>query len=285
LGYDIKNRVLVVNKAEARVVCRIFEDFVEPRSSTEIARRLSAEQVGTKAWTTQDGRHNPGARIDKKYLHKVLQNRVYLGEISHKGNWYPGQQEPIIDLGLWGRVHEILSEGGHERAAASKVRGRTPALLRGLVYAPGGERMYPTLTRKNGRQYRYYASKSEFRFGAAARTCGWVPADEVEAVMIAQIKTVLGSPEAIASVCRVIEHQGSVLDEAKVVLSMSRLGDVWERLFPAERHRIVSLMIERVDLVPGGLTIKWRALGWKALIGEFAPETLGAELVELEETA
>lgn len=64
---------------------------------------------------------------------------------------------------------------------------------------------------------------------------------------------------------------------------MSRLGDVWEWLFSAERHRIVNLMIERVDLVPGGLKIKWRALG-KALIGEFAPETLGAELAELEET-
>jgi site-specific DNA recombinase len=47
----------------------------------------------------------------------------------------------------------------------------------------------------------------------------------------------------------------------------------------------VSLTIQRVDLVQGGLKIKWRAVGWKALIGEFAPETLGAELVELEETA
>jgi len=107
----------------------------------------------------------------------------------------------------------------------------------------------------------------------------------VEAAAVGQIKTVLAGPEAIASVCRVIKRQGAAIDEAQVVLSMSRLGDVWERLFPAERHRIVSLMIERVDLVPGGLKIKWRALGWKALIGEFAPETLGAEFVELEETA
>ncbi|MGC1951512.1 MAG: recombinase family protein, partial [Gammaproteobacteria bacterium] len=64
-----------------------------------------------------------------------------------------------------------------------------------------------------------------------------------------------------------------------------RLGDVWERLFAAERQRLVSLMIERVDLVEDVLKIKWHALGWQALIGEFAPATLGAELVEQEATA
>ncbi|MGH8571103.1 MAG: recombinase family protein [Gammaproteobacteria bacterium] len=285
LGYDVKNRLLVVNEAEARVVRRIFEDFVKLRSSTEIARRLTTEGIGTKTWMTREGRHNPGARIDKKYLHKVLRNRIYLGEISHKGSWYPGQHPSIIDPGLWGRVHEILAEDAHARSAATQVRGRTDALLRGLLYAPGGERMYPTFTRKNGRQYRYYVSKSELRFGAAAKTYERIPADELEAAAVAQIKTVLASPEVIAAVCRIIERQGARLDEVQVVLSMSRLGDVWEQLFPAERHRIVNLMIERVDLVQGGLKIKWRTLGWKALIGEFAPETLGAELVELEETA
>ena len=66
---------------------------------------------------------------------------------------------------------------------------------------------------------------------------------------------------------------------------MTRLGDAWDQLFSIEQHRIVNLMIERIDLVAGGLKIKWRELGWKALIKEFAPSTIGAELVELEEVA
>ncbi len=68
----------------------------------------------------------------------------------------------------------------------------------------------------------------------------------------------------------------------QAVMALHRLGDVWERLYPAERHRIVNLMVERVDLVPGGLKVSWRELGWKALIGEFAPDSIGAELVEME---
>lgn len=102
---------------------------------------------------------------------------------------------------------------------------------------------------------------------------------------MAQIKTVLASPESIAAVCAFIKKNGAQLDESSAVMAMHRLGDVWEQLFPAERHRIVHLMIDRVDLVPTGLKVKWREVGWKELIGEFAPESIGAELIELEVAA
>ncbi len=61
---------------------------------------------------------------------------------------------------------------------------------------------------------------------------------------------------------------------------------MWERLFPAERHRIANLMIERVDLVNDGerqgIKVKWREVGWDALIGEFVPGEIGAEMLEVE---
>jgi len=55
--------------------------------------------------------------------------------------------------------------------------------------------------------------------------------------------------------------------------------------YPAEQHRIVHLMIERVDLLPGGLKVTWRELGWKDLLGEFAPDSIGVELLEREALA
>ena len=79
--------------------------------------------------------------------------------------------------------------------------------------------------------------------------------------------------------------QGTPLDEAPIVLSLRQLGEVWEQLYAAERHRIVNLMIERIDLVNGGLKITWHPLGWRALLPEFAPQTIGAEVVELEAVA
>ena len=55
---------------------------------------------------------------------------------------------------------------------------------------------------------------------------------------------------------------------------------------PVITHRIANLMIERIDLVHTdemqGIKVKWRELGWDALIGEFAPRSIGAELLEVE---
>jgi len=255
---------------------------VSPTVASPRARIKPPPGSTTKAWTTQDGRTRNDARIDKKYLHKLLRNRIYLGESSHKGTWYPGAHPAIIDHGLWGKVHELLAKDGHARSVETKIRSRTDALLRGLLYAPTGERMYPTYSRKNGRKYRYYVSKSEVRYGAGGKTYERIPADEVEAAAVAQIKSVRASPEAITAVCQFIQRNGAQITEDVAVMAMHRLGDMWERLYPAERHRIVNLMVERVDLVPGGLKVNWRELGWKALIGEFAPDSIGAKLVEVE---
>jgi hypothetical protein len=66
---------------------------------------------------------------------------------------------------------------------------------------------------------------------------------------VAQIRTVLTSPESIASVVRHIQRNGAQIDEATTVMAMGRLNNVWDQLFPVERHRIANLMIERIDLV------------------------------------
>lgn len=282
LGYDVKDRLLIINEPEAAIVRRVFEEMLTVGSTTQIATQLNAEGMTTKAWVTKDGRTRTGNRIDKQYLYKLLRNRIYLGELSHKGDWFPGAHPAIIDDGLWGQVHEVLAVDAHARSVGTKARSRTDALLRGLLYAPTGEKMYPTYSDKNGRKYRYYVSKSETRFGVSGKTYDRLPADEIEAAVVAQIRTILASPESVAAVCGIVKQSGVHVDESGVVLAMRNLGDVWEQLFPAERHRIVNLMVERVDLVQGGIKVKWLELGWKALIGEFASEGIGAELLEAE---
>ncbi|MGL5632011.1 MAG: recombinase family protein [Azovibrio sp.] len=287
LGYDVEHRQLVVNDTEATVVRRIFAEMLTMGSPTRIAARLTEEGITTKAWITQTGQFRPGARIDKKYVYKLLRNRIYLGELSHRGTWYSGIHSPIIEQELWDRVHEVLAKPSHDRSVDTRLRGKTDALLRGLLYAPSGERMYPTYSCKNGKKYHYYVSRSEKRFGVSGRGYGRLPASEIEAAVVAQIQTVLSSPESITAVVKHFKtQQGSPVDEATIVLAMTSLGKVWEQLFPVERHRITQLMIERVDLVDEqdrqGIKVKWRPLGWNTLIGEFAPYGIGAEMLEGE---
>ena len=216
----------------------------------------------------------------------LLNNRLYLGQISYKGQWYGGQQSAIIDQDLWDQVH-ARSANRHSQRAARKPSVTSHALLCGLLYNAAGERMTPTYTRKRTKTYRYYVCRSEIRFGGARGNPDTrLPADEIEGAVVAQILTVLTSPEAIAAVIRHIKQAELPIDEARAVMALGRLVTIWPQLFPAERHRITRLLIERIDLVNRpqdcGIRISWHALGWRELIGESAPQAIGSELLEVD---
>ena len=85
LGYDVRDRKLVVNETEAELVRLIFNRFLRVGSATKLAQELRRAGHTTKSWTTQDGKHRPGKPIDKGAIYKILNNRVYLGEAVHKG--------------------------------------------------------------------------------------------------------------------------------------------------------------------------------------------------------
>ncbi len=84
LGYDVKDRKLVVNEEEAATVRGIFERFVDVGSATVLARELRRKGL----------RNKQGTLVDKGYLYRVLVNRVYRGDAVHKGKAYPGEHQP-----------------------------------------------------------------------------------------------------------------------------------------------------------------------------------------------
>jgi site-specific DNA recombinase len=93
-----------------------------------------------------------GRPFDKGPVYKLLGNRTYLGEATHKGKSYPGEHAAIVPRKLWDCAHAILRESPRERA--NRNRSQAPALLRGLLFGPDGRAMSPAHTRKQGRLYR-----------------------------------------------------------------------------------------------------------------------------------
>ncbi|MEW5782651.1 MAG: recombinase family protein [Pseudomonadota bacterium] len=274
LGYRVEDRRLVVVEAEADLVRRIFTDFVACRSTTELVRQLTA-----------DGKTNrQGKPFSKQMLYKLLHNRVYRGEIPHKGTSYPGAHAAIIDQALWDAAHAILAQNNRQRASETWQRRQPEALLLGLFYTADGEKYQPAFTKKpNGKLYRYYVPNRKVYFGAKASSTGRVPAEPIEQLVLAQIHAVLMSPEMVQSVWGVVRENYPALTEPEVVLSLRQMGQVWSQLFPAERQRIVQLLVERVTLREEGLEITWRESGWQALAGEMRPGTIGCELLEMEQ--
>jgi site-specific DNA recombinase len=265
LGYDVRDRKLVVNEIEADLVRLIFARFLRVGSTTKLAQELRRAGHTTKCWTTQDGRHRPGKPIDKSAIYKILSNRIYLGEAVHKGTSHPGEHQAIVDRATWDKVHAILAE--NTVARANGTRAQTPALLRGLIFAPGGHAMTPSHSRKNGRLYRYYVSTDAIRQGYSECPVRSVPAAEVEEAVVAQVRHLLRSPEIIArtwaAACTDVQ-----MPARDVVQTVTDFAPLWEELFPAEQARIVRLLVERVDLAPCGMQVRLRAEGLQTLVEE-----------------
>ncbi len=264
LGYEVRDRKLIINKAEAATVRMIFERFVRVGSITKLTLMLTKEGLTTKL----------GSRMDKGYLYRVINNRVYLGEAVHKGTSYPGEHKAIIDRKLWDRVHEILRESPRKRAA--HTRARTPALLKGFIFGPTGNAMTPTHTRRNGKLYRYYVSTDVLKIGATQCPLRRVPAAEIERAVIDQVRVILRAPEIIIHTWRAARRTMGDITKAEVRDAIERLDPAWDELFPAEQARIVQLLVERVDVGTDGVDIRLRTEGLANLVEDLRaidPET------------
>jgi DNA invertase Pin-like site-specific DNA recombinase len=258
LGYRVENRKLLIHEPDAATVRMIFERFVKVGSATVLTRTLADEGVRTRS----------GKLIDKGFLYKLLNNRIYIGEAVHKGTSYLGEHAAIISRSLWDKVHSILQESPRTRAA--HTRAQTPALLKGLIFGPTGCAMSPTHTKRHGRLYRYYVSQAVLKRGPEACPVRRVSAAEIESAVVGQLRSILRSPEIVVGTWRAALEQIDGLTEAEVRDALEQFDSLWDELFPAEQARIVQLLVERVDVALGGVDIKLRVDGLATLFHEIA---------------
>jgi DNA invertase Pin-like site-specific DNA recombinase len=263
LGYDVKERKLVINETEAAHVRWIFDRFIEVGSGTAMLKERKARGITTKK----------GAAITKGFLYRLLNNRVYIGEAVHKGQSYPGEHKAIIDRDTWDKVHIILQESPRKRAA--RTRADTPALLKGLLFGPDGAAFSPTHTRKGGKLYRYYVSQTILRHWAGACPVGRVPASEIEAAVIDQLRAVFRQPEIVVGTLTSARKHDSALAEAEARQALIHLDPLWDELFPAEQARIVQLLIERIDIETDALNVCLRVDGLANLAREVLADGMG----------
>ena len=256
LGYDVKDRKLVVNEPEAELVRSIFTRFARGMPPQQLLEQLAKEGALNKQ----------GKPIEKGYLYRILNNRVYLGEAVHKDTSYPGEHEPIIHQNLWDQVHALIDKSSQTHAR--RPLGRTPALLKGLIFGPTGAAMTPTHTRKGGKLYRYYIVNDLLRHGTTNCPVRRIPAAQIEGAVIAQIKTMVRSPEIIVATWRSAKQSIEGLTERQVRDELRRFEEIWSELFPAEQSRLVQLLVARVDISEAGADITLRLEGLASLLGE-----------------
>jgi site-specific DNA recombinase len=255
LGYDVKGRKLVVNEAEAETVRGIFRRYIELGTVRALRDDLAAAGVVSKRRMAADGSAYGGQRFSRGALYLMLKNRIYRGNIVHKGIAFPGEHAAIVDEELWGRVQSHLEVNRIERREGDKAL--EPSLLAGIVFDASSEPMTPTHAVKKGTRYRYYITRRLITGPAADCSQGQrVPASNLEALVILRLRTLLADPveflKAITNGGRDTPTQRRLRDAA------AALSARWERLPSATQHDLVRSVLvraqvhaDRVDLEVG----------------------------------
>ncbi len=196
LGYDLKGRKLVVSADEAQRVCEIYRQYLKLGCVSKLKIYLDHNGIKTKERINQTGRKEGGAPFSRGALYKILQNRVYLGEVAHRGQVYPGEQAGIVPRELWDKVQERLRTNNHGHRSGS--RAKEPSLLVGLLYDEGGNRFTPAHAVKNRKRYRYYVSQAAIKNPSVGQH-GPVrlPAGEIETLVCSKLRSFLESPQEV----------------------------------------------------------------------------------------
>lgn len=295
LGYDVdpENHKLVINQGEARTVRNIFKRFAEVASGLTIARELNAKKITTKSWTTRDGKFRTGKPWDGPAIYRIIANPVYIGQIKHKDNIYPGEHEAIIPQVLWDKAHAMFQ---HDGRVGRRISEKVPALLKGIIRCGHCDHsMYPTYTTRNGKTYRYYLCVKASKSGYDSCPVKTVAAGEIEDAVIGQLRAVFRSPEMIAQTCiaaKQLEAEDilrletekaepaelaslrcNTVTQQDVIDALTKLDPVWVELFPLEQRRIVQLLVERVVVTVDGIDVRIRAGGLHSLVRELKDTT------------
>ncbi len=217
LGYDLKERKLLINSEEAKTIRHIFQRYLDIRCVRLLKEELDRDGIRSKTRTKKDGTIIEGYSFSRGGLYKILSNPVYISQIRHKELRHPGQHEPIIDQLLWDAVQAQLKDN------APLLQGHTrktmPSLLAGKLFDVSGDHMAPSHSAKHGRRYRYYVSYGLKNGIAEQNKHGWrVPAHEIEQTIVQAARRILNDRLSMSAVLQELavatHHIPAVLDAA-----------------------------------------------------------------------
>jgi DNA invertase Pin-like site-specific DNA recombinase len=243
LGYDVRERKLVINPAEAETVRSIYRLYRELGCVRRLQEDLDRRGIRSKVRLSEEGNRSGGCSFSRGALYTLLANPVYIGEIRHKSLRHPGQHDPILDRGVWEAVQKQLRMRAPDRKAG---QGKEPSsYLIGKLFDEAGERLTPSHTVKGGRRYRYYVSRPLVTGRASRAPQGWrLPALEIERIVLGEVAKVLGDPGTITAALREVG-----VDTRRVPAALDEADGLRRKLqSELERGPVLASLVERAEL-------------------------------------
>jgi hypothetical protein len=172
-GFRVVDHMLVVDPEEAGIVRHIFSAYPKLGSAKMLARSLTARGILN--------RH--GRPFSHTVLIRLLNNRLYRGEMVHRGRAQAGFHDAIVTEAAWTKVRSAMAESAARKAALR----REPVLasLKGLLFGLTGHAMVHSFVTRRGKLYRYYVSTAIIRYGPGSTPAGRFRALDLEAAVLA----------------------------------------------------------------------------------------------------
>ncbi len=226
LGYDSVDKKLVVNKEEAKTVRLIFSRYLVLKSFQKLVDELNEKGIVSKKRDLKSGTSG-GVTFTYGPLAYLLKNRTYLGETGHKGAWFPGEHEAIVDPQIFEQVQELLKANLLGRTGRREQSG---ALLTGILFDDRGNRMSPSFTVKRGVRYYSYVSSAVLRGrGSEAGSAIRITAEELERAVVEAVREQTGTlndNSAVVPKNIIDKHvERIVLDSKTIAITLRAIED------------------------------------------------------------
>jgi site-specific DNA recombinase len=234
LGYRVVDRKLIVQEQDAELVRYIYERYLNLKNVKNLKAELDAHSIGSS---------HSDRNFTRGGLYTILKSPTYIGEVSHKGERFPGEHLAIVDAEIW---HAAQSQLEHNRQKLQQ-KGQHLSLLAGLLFDDKGNSMSPTHSRKGRKRYRYYVSQAVLHYrqddiGSVQRISG--PA--LEQVFIESIREKLRQPRDLMDLLHLesLPHP----QVTRVIEAAHTASSRWTELTQGEQKTWLNQVCERIEI-------------------------------------
>lgn len=283
-GYDVKDKKLIVNENESKIVKMIFDNFIKNNSVDCVLNFLKQNNYKTKTYISNKGNVINGQSFNRNAIYRILKNKVYIGLIENKktNDIFVGQHKAIINDNIFNQVQEIFKTNIREsiyniqetietnsatntktikKQYIPKTNSKMPYLLRGLLKcACCNSIMTPlfTVKKKSGIAYRYYKSNKAIKHTTNCEI-GNIPAEQIENIVLNEVYTILKTPSIVNSIINRINDVKDInnnvnnnlnnninISETEIINYLKNIEVVWNELFPKEQMDIIRILIKEI---------------------------------------
>lgn len=261
LGFDVVDRKLMVNKPEAETVRHIFRRYLALGNVRKLKSELDDHGFRSKVRTSAKGRVSGGKPFARGALYTILQNKHYIGFITHKDQAYPGDHDAIVDEELWNQVQNLLTKNGINQK--HKTCAKEPSLLCGLLFDEHDNRFSPSHAVKNKKRYRYYVNQAYLQNKKAPlNAIKRIPAHEIEKCVIEQLLRVVSEPDTLSAGFNLNgDHTGFPTNH----ISWDDIQTGWRELEPAHQRKLIHNSVDKIVLRDGSIDIEIAKQGFTQL--------------------